>query len=161
MDDRTLIMVMVNGIGANLTNVAGCGVHEMDLLARDAGDCFIGRFIGLHFLGGPALDVLACVRASIKKRRHRGTTNRFNFARFELNQKPEQVTGGRSYPKKMAPVFGASFRFSLLVLFSLVATALLARDHAAIVAFDGRGHHAAISPWANGYAARANADSGV
>jgi hypothetical protein len=26
----------------------------MDLLAREAGDRFIGRFIGLHFLGGPA-----------------------------------------------------------------------------------------------------------
>jgi len=25
----------------------------MDLLAREAGDRFIGCFIGLHFLGGP------------------------------------------------------------------------------------------------------------
>jgi len=31
----------------------------MDLLAREAGDRFIGRFIGLHFLGGPILHVLA------------------------------------------------------------------------------------------------------
>jgi hypothetical protein len=38
----------------------------MDLLAREAGDRFIGRFIGLHFLGGPTLHVLACIRAAIK-----------------------------------------------------------------------------------------------
>jgi len=37
----------------------------MDLPAREAGDRFIGRFIGLHFLGGPTLHVLACIRAAI------------------------------------------------------------------------------------------------
>src|SRR5438105_6114664 len=46
----------------------------MDLLAREAGDRFIGRFIGLHFLGGPTLHVLACIRAAIKERRHRKIT---------------------------------------------------------------------------------------
>jgi hypothetical protein len=64
----------------------------------------------------------------------------------------------------MAPGFGARFRFllvALLVIVILVATALLTRNHAAIVALNGRGHHAAISPRANGYAARADADSGV
>jgi len=63
--------------------------------------------------------------------------------------------------KKMAPVFEASFVSCLLSCFSLVATALLARNHAAIVTLNGRGNHAAISPRANGYAARANADGGV
>jgi hypothetical protein len=43
----------------------------MDLLAREAVDRFIGRFIGLHFLGGSTLHVLACIRAAIKERRHR------------------------------------------------------------------------------------------
>jgi len=46
----------------------------MDLLAREAGDRSIGRFIGLHFLGGPTLHVLACIRAAIKERRHRKIT---------------------------------------------------------------------------------------
>jgi hypothetical protein len=50
---------------------------------------------------------------------------------------------------------------ALLVILILVATALLARNHTAIVALNGRGHHPAVSPWANGYAARTNADSGV
>ena len=40
----------------------------MDLLARETGERFIGRFIGLHFLGGPALHVLARIRAAIKER---------------------------------------------------------------------------------------------
>jgi hypothetical protein len=64
----------------------------------------------------------------------------------------------------MAPGFGARFRFlpvALLVIVILVATALLTRNHATIVALNGRGHHAAILPRANGYAARADADSGV
>jgi hypothetical protein len=43
----------------------------------------------------------------------------------------------------------------------LVATALLARNHAAVAAIDRSGHRAAVSTWANGYAARANADGGV
>jgi hypothetical protein len=135
----------------------------MDLLARDAADRFIGPFIGRHFFSGPALHVLARVRAAIKECRHRNTTNRFKFARIELYQKRplNSQTGGRSYPKKMAPVFGASLRWCLLFCFSLIATALLARNHAAIVALDGRGHHAAVSPWANCYAARADADRGV
>jgi len=47
----------------------------MDLLAREAGDRFIGCFIGLHFLGGPTLHVLACIRAAIKERRHRKITD--------------------------------------------------------------------------------------
>jgi hypothetical protein len=62
----------------------------MDLLAREAGDRFIGRFIGLHFLGGPTLHVLACIRAAIKERRHRKITNTFNFTRFELRQKADK-----------------------------------------------------------------------
>jgi hypothetical protein len=70
--------------------VAGCGVHEMDLLAREAGDRFIDRFIGLHFLGGPTLYVLACIRAAIKERRHRKITNTFKFTRFELRQKADK-----------------------------------------------------------------------
>jgi hypothetical protein len=44
---------------------------------------------------------------------------------------------------------------------SLVATALLARDHATIVPFDRCGHHAAISPWANGDTTRADSDGDV
>src|SRR5438552_18091573 len=39
--------------------------------------------------------------------------------------------------KKMAPVFEASFVSCLLSCFSLVATALLARNHAAIVTLNG------------------------
>jgi hypothetical protein len=68
-------------------NVAGFGVHEMDPLAREAGDRFIGRFIGVHFLGGPTLHVLACIRAAIKECRHRSTTSRFKFPRFALCQR--------------------------------------------------------------------------
>jgi hypothetical protein len=69
-------------------------------------------------------------------------------------------TAGCSYPKKWPRFSGPVFVSSLFYLI-LVATALLARNHAAIVALDGRGHHAAISPWANGYAARANSDGSV
>jgi hypothetical protein len=62
----------------------------------------------------------------------------------------------KKWPRFSGPVF-----VSCLFYLILVATALLARNHAAIVALDGRGHHAAISPWANGYAARANSDGSV
>jgi hypothetical protein len=93
----------------------------MDLLAREAGDRFINFLIGRDFFGGPALDVLACIRAAIKKRRHLGTTSRLKFARFELNQKARASERRTFVPKKMAPVFGASFVSSLLFCFSLVA----------------------------------------
>jgi hypothetical protein len=65
--------------------------------------------------------------------------------------------------KKNGPGFRGQFPLlvALLVILILVATALLARNHTAIVALNGSGHHPAVSPWANGYAARANADSGV
>jgi hypothetical protein len=129
----------------------------MDLLARDAGDRFIARFIGLHFLGGPALHMLARVRAAIKEWRHCSTQADLRLRGLSYVKKPEQ---GNVRTKKMAPVFGASFRWCLL-FFGLVATALLARNHAAIVTLNGRGHHPAVLPWADGYAARANADSGV
>jgi hypothetical protein len=43
----------------------------------------------------------------------------------------------------------------------LVATALLARDRAAIVSFDRGSHHAAVSPRADGDAAWADADGDV
>jgi hypothetical protein len=66
--------------------VAGCGIQEMDLLARYAGNRFVDRFIGRHFFSGPALHVLARIRAAIKERRHRSTTNSFKFDRFDLCQ---------------------------------------------------------------------------
>jgi hypothetical protein len=43
----------------------------------------------------------------------------------------------------------------------LVATALLARDHATVIPFDRSGHYAAVSPWANGHATGANADGDI
>src|SRR5215471_13768115 len=43
----------------------------------------------------------------------------------------------------------------------LVATALPARDHATIVPFDPSCHRAAVSPWADGDAAWADADGDV
>jgi hypothetical protein len=43
----------------------------------------------------------------------------------------------------------------------LVATALPARDHATIVPFDPGCHRAAVSPWADGDATRADADRNV
>jgi hypothetical protein len=53
----------------------------------------------------------------------------------------------------------------LLVLFSrrLVATALLACDHAAVVSFDAGGHRAAVLPlpWADADAARTDANGDV
>ena len=51
-------------------DVARCGIHKVDLLARDAADRFIGPFIGRHFFSGPALHVIARIRAAIKERRH-------------------------------------------------------------------------------------------
>ncbi len=132
----------------------------MDLLARDAADRFIGPFIGRHFFSGPALHVLARVRAAIKECRHRNTTNRFKFARIELYQKKALTRKRRTFvPKKMAPTFGASFRF--VCCLTLVAAALFARNHTAIVPLDGRGHHAAVLPRADPHAAWAYADGGV
>jgi hypothetical protein len=61
----------------------------------------------------------------------------------------------------MAPAWGPVSVGCLLFCFSLVATALLARDHAAVATIDRSGHRAAVLPWADGYAARANSDSGV
>src|SRR6266566_9102490 len=52
-------------------------------------------------------------------------------------------------------------RMFFLLLRRLVATTLLARDRAAIVAFDRGSHHAAVSPWADGDAAWADADGDV
>ena len=67
-----------------------------------------------------------------------------------------------AFRKKTGPECRASFRFLFVVLLVvLIATALLARDHATVVTFDRGGHHAAVSPWANGHAARANADSDI
>jgi hypothetical protein len=43
----------------------------------------------------------------------------------------------------------------------LIATALLARDCAAVVPFDRSGHHAAVLPWADGDAAWADADGDI
>ena len=43
----------------------------------------------------------------------------------------------------------------------VVATAFLARDHAAVAPLDRSGHRPAVSPWANGHAAWADADGGV
>jgi hypothetical protein len=89
----------------------------MDLLAREAGDRFINFLIGRDFFGGPALDVLACIRAAIKKRRHLGTTSRLKFARFELNQKARASERRTFVPKKNGPRVGASFSWLLVVLF--------------------------------------------
>jgi hypothetical protein len=47
------------------------------------------------------------------------------------------------------------------LLSCLVATALLARDHTTIASVDRSRHRPAVLPWADGYAARANSDSGV
>ena len=58
----------------------------------------------------------------------------------------------------MAPCSGPVWRFLLVVL---VAKAFLARDHAAVAPVDRSGHRAAVSPWANGQAAWADADGGV
>ena len=43
----------------------------------------------------------------------------------------------------------------------LVATALLARDCAAVVPIDRSGHHAAVFPWADGDTAWADADGDI
>src|SRR5262245_8827942 len=43
----------------------------------------------------------------------------------------------------------------------LVATALPTRDHATIIALDGRGHHAAVAPRADGHAAWTDTDGDV
>src|SRR5262249_22426579 len=43
----------------------------------------------------------------------------------------------------------------------IVATALPARNCAAIAPVDRSGHHPAVSPWANGHAAWADADGDV
>jgi hypothetical protein len=134
----------------------------MDLLARDAGNRFIGAPVGRHFLGGPALHVLARIWTAIEKRRHRSTTNRFKFVRFELCQIKCGTGARRTFPALQKNGPGFRGQFSLLACYLIVvATALPARDHAAIVALNGRGHHAAVSPWANCDAARANADSDV
>ena len=59
------------------------------------------------------------------------------------------------------PGFGASFRFFCLSLIVVAATALPARDHAAVASIDRSGHHAAVAPRANGHTAWADADGGV
>jgi hypothetical protein len=43
----------------------------------------------------------------------------------------------------------------------LIATALLARDCAAVVPFDRSGHHATVLPWADGDTAWADADGDI
>jgi hypothetical protein len=62
----------------------------------------------------------------------------------------------KKWPRFSGPVF-----VSCLFYLILVATALLARDHATVIPFDRSGHHTAVSPWADGHAARANADSDI
>jgi hypothetical protein len=56
---------------------------------------------------------------------------------------------------------GALERLFFLLPRRLVATTLLARNRAAIVSFDRGSHHAAVSPWADGDAAWADADGDV
>ena len=64
----------------------------------------------------------------------------------------------RSFLRKQnGPGFGA---ISVLPC-RLVATALLARDCAAVVPFDRSGHHAAVLPWADGDTAWADADGDI
>jgi hypothetical protein len=64
----------------------------------------------------------------------------------------------RSFLRKQnGPGFGA---ISVLPC-RLVATALLARDRAAVVPFDRSGHHAAVLPWADGDTAWADADGDI
>ena len=62
--------------------------------------------------------------------------------------------------QKNGPDFRGQFPF-LACRLILVATALLARNHAAIVPLDGRGHHAAVLPRSDPHAAWAYADGGV
>jgi len=56
---------------------------------------------------------------------------------------------------------GRASTIVFLVARRLVATTLLARNRAAIVSFDRGSHHAAVSPWADGDAAWADADGDV
>ena len=139
----------------------------MYLLTRDAGDCFIDiPVIGRHFLCGPALHAQARTRAAIKEGRHPNTTSRLKSCRFEHGH---SQTSGRScflkkWPRvkllKKWPQLRGQFAF-LACRLIVVATAFLARDHAAVAPLDRSGHRPAVSPWANGHAAWADADGGV
>jgi len=125
------------------------------LLTRDAGDCFIDiPVIGRHFLCGPALHAQARTRAAIKEGRHPNTTSRLKSCRFELEKWP------RVKLLKKWPQLRGQFVF-LACRLIVVATAFLARDHAAVAPLDRSGHRPAVSPWANGHAAWADADGGV
>jgi hypothetical protein len=56
---------------------------------------------------------------------------------------------------------GLGFGAISVLPFRLVATALLARDCAAVVPIDRSGHHAAVFPWADGDTAWADADGDI
>jgi len=62
--------------------------------------------------------------------------------------------------KRKRPRVRGQFAF-LACRLIVVATAFLARDHAAVAPLDRSGHRPAVSPWANGHAAWADADGGV
>jgi hypothetical protein len=62
--------------------------------------------------------------------------------------------------KEKRPRVRGQFAF-LACRLIVVATAFLARDHAAVAPLDRSGHRPAVSPWANGHAAWADADGGV
>src|SRR6266542_198662 len=61
----------------------------------------------------------------------------------------------------MAPRSGPVSVSCFVCCLIVVATALPARDHAAVAPVDRSGHRAAVSPWANGHAAWTDADGGV
>ena len=71
-----------------------------------------------------------------------------------VKQRPSTL---KTVREQNGPGFGA---ISVLPC-RLVATALLARDCAAVVPFDRSGHHPAVLPWADGDTAWADADGDI
>jgi hypothetical protein len=81
-------------------------------------------------------------------------------ARTRTHMRPMEFGLRTSPPVACRPALCSSSPTDGDAIGLLVATALSARDRAA-GPFNRRGHHAAVSPWADGDAARANADGDV
>jgi hypothetical protein len=56
---------------SSLSPPAGPRIYQLDPLARDASEGFIGVTFGWNFLGNEALNGIAGSRAAVKERRHR------------------------------------------------------------------------------------------
>src|SRR5258708_39669302 len=81
--------------------------------------------------------------------------------RFSMIARPHEVGLVNSWRADSQQQNGPGFGAISVLPCRLIATALLARDCAAVVPLDRSGHRAAVLPWANGDAAWADADGDI